>query len=887
MSLSANLRPSVLAAKQRLAEGRAKLRARHDRGSPGIQVSQAMADLLDVVVLDLEAAALADLGEAGPTGLGSLMTLVAHGGYGRRDVAPFSDVDLMILYDPAARSRVERLAERLLRDVFDAGLTLGLSVRTLGEACRLATTDITIWSSLTESRRLSQSSELYQRFVDQFSQVTRRRRRRLVPQVIQARAEERLEYGETVYLLEPNIKRSPGGLRDMQLLRWLGSACHGMHDFDGLQMCGVLSPAEARRLRDAQELLLRLRNELHFHAGKAADVLARAEQVRLAEWYHYTGREGLLPVEEFMRDYFRATQDTSRIAARVVDNSRPGWRWRDWLAPLVSHLVEGDYRVGPQSIGATRRGQAKLATGLSEILRLADLANLYNKEISLATREVVRAAAPDLPDAVSPEAAGRFLSVLSQPARVGELLRLLHDTGVLERIIPAFSHARSLLQFNEYHKFTVDEHSLRAVECAAAFAQDRGPLGRVFARIRRKDLLHLALLIHDLGKGLPGDHSEVGWEIAADVARRLYLSEADADVVKFLVHKHLVMSHLAFRRDTSDAQLVVRFAVEVGSAERLRMLFVLTAADFSAVGPGVWNHWKAEVLTDLFRRAMVHLGDDTATASSSDRIAKRRSDVLVRLDAEADRVWFARQIEALPEGYLSVTPAERIAADLRQLRQLRPGDVWAQGRFLSGTSTIEYTVATHEEVTPGIFHRLTGALSSKGLQILGADINTVNDGLILDRFFVQDPDFAEAPPESRLREVEQALVNSLGADDSLRPQFRRVWPRGAAAGPLHPLPTRVEIDNTTSERYTIIDVFAADRAGLLYTVTRSLFELGLSVAVAKIGTYLDQVVDVFYVADLAGRKIEDPERLTRLRQRLLSAIETLEREACGPASPAA
>ncbi len=441
------------------------------------------------------------------------------------------------------------------------------------------------------------------------------------------------------------------------------------------------------------------------------------------------------------------------------------------LAPLFSHQVEGDFRVGPTQIAATRRGLAKLRGSLAEILRLVDLANWYDKPIAPATWEAIRAAVPTLPDEVTPEASKRFLSLLGQPARLATLLRTLHEMGVLEKIIPAFAHARCLLQFNEYHKYTVDEHCMRAVERATAFRHDAGPLGRVYRPLKRKRLLHLALLIHDLGKGYPEDHSEVGLRIADETARRLGLADREAETLKFLVHKHLLMSHLAFRRDTSDEQLVVRFAVEVGSPEVLQMLFVLTAADLAAVGPGVLNGWKVEVLTDLYHRTMQHLAGEAPATQAEDWLAQRRSDVLRKFTAEEDLGWFRKQLAALPATYLLGTPPEAVAADLRELAQLAPGEAVARGRYLPENGTIEYRVGTYEPIAPGVFHKLTGALASQGLQILSAEINTLADGLVLDRFFVVDPDYAEQPPPERLEAVSRSWSRRCCGATASRPCF--------------------------------------------------------------------------------------------------------------------
>ncbi|HEV7224480.1 MAG TPA: [protein-PII] uridylyltransferase [Pirellulales bacterium] len=886
MTQGPRLRSGVLAAKERLIEDRDALWQRHAEGASGVEVSAALADLLDAVALDLFDAALADLGEDGPGGLRSEVALVPHGGYGRRDVAPYSDVDLMILHSPAAAARVAPLAQRMLQDLFDAGLMLGQSARTPVQACQLARKDPIVWTSLVEARYLAGSAGLFAAFFRRFQKQAQRRSAGLIAAVEKARGEERLQYGETVYLLEPNVKRSRGGLRDIQLIRWIGFARYGAADLQALLARGALLAEDEAVLAGAAEFLLRLRNEMHFHARKSIDNLDRAEQVRLAAAYGYAGDAGLLPVEQFMREYFRLTEAASQIATRFAANSRRGPRWGELLAPLFSHQFERDFRIGPAQITANPRGLAKLRGDPAEILRLADLANLYDKPIARATCEAIRQAVPGLPDEVSPETSSRFISLLSQGTRLGELLRSLHEMGVLEKIIPAFGHARCLLQFNEYHKYTVDEHSLRAVEQATDFQRDEGPLGLVYRHIKKKWLLHLALLLHDLGKGYEEDHSEVGLRIAHETAARLGLSQADSETLAFLVHKHLMMSHLAFRRDTSDNQLVLSFAVEVGSPEVMQMLFVLTAADLAAVGPGVLNAWKVEVLADLHRRAMQHLAGQSPAINSEEFLQKRRDDVLAALDGsdEAQRKWFETQLAAAPYAYLQSSSPERVIEDLAPLRSLAHGEVRASGRYQPDTKTVEYKVGAHEDIAPGVFHKLAGALAARGLQILSAEIHTLAEGLIFDRFFVHDPDFAGEPPPGRIEEVCRALAAAL-RDPGAKPAFRRVWRAGPRRGqaPLPASPTRVRIDNSTSERFTILDVFAADRTGLLYAIGRSLFGAGLSVAVAKIGTYLDQVVDVFYVTDREGRKILDEARLAEIRERLLRDLEEFEREEAGRA----
>lgn len=883
MATGLRLRSSLLDIKQRLTEGREKLHERHAKGSPGIQVSAALTDLLDTTILELFDQALVDLGPELADRLRPNVVLVPHGGYGRRDVAPYSDVDLMLLHAPQVARDVAPLAERLLRDVFDVGLTLGFSVRTPRQSYQLARREPQIWTSLTESRYLAGSATLFSHFARRFQRQARRNLRALIDAIEKSRLEERRQYGETVYLLEPNIKRSRGGLRDLHLLRWIGFARYGVTDPDSMQLHGALSPADYRVVRHATEFLLRLRNEMHFFAGKPNDVLDRAEQLRVAEVFGVAGSEAQLPVERFMQEYFRHTMALNTIVSRFVTAAKPGNRWMTILGPLFSHQVEGDFRVEMNRIVALPRGLAKVTTDLGQVLRLADLANLYDKTIAPATSEAIRTALPNMPDEVSPQVAERFLSLLSQPTRLGELLRDLHEMRALEKIVPAFAHARGLLQFNEYHKYTVDEHCLRAVERVTELQSHPGILGQVYRNIKQKRVLHLALLLHDLGKGLPGDHSDVGREIAAQTAERLRMSKRESEALQFLVHKHLRMSHLAFRRDTSDERLAINFAVEVGSPELLQMLCVLTVADLSAVGPGVWNSWKAEVLTDLYVRTMQHLAGDVPVVDTKERLDRRRLKIRAQLTRE-ERSWFEEQIDKLPAPFLMTGTPDQIANDLRQLRGLQPGEVVATGRYSADRGAVEYTVGTHESIGPGVFHRLTGALSSHGQEILSAEITTLDGGLVLDRFYVRDPDYTGAPPEDRLEETAASLRKALMTTEGGTPAFRRVWKSGGRlrmSGP-HVLPTQVKIDNSTSERFTIIDVFAADCTGLLYTITRTLYEMGLSVSLAKIATYLDQVVDVFYVSDRdTDKKIADEERLLSIRDRLLGEISSLEARESG------
>lgn len=869
-----HLRQVVVAVKQQLAAGREKLKAQHDKGSPGVQVCAGLTELLDRVVLELYEDALAGLPNSQREVVAEQTALVAHGGYGRRDVAPYSDVDLMLLHAAPSQHDATAFVRQFTQGIYDAGLQLGFSVRTSRLARGMAMKDAQIFSSLAEARRLAGSTELFNRFFTRFRRDAMKRSRSLIAGVDRERREERLKFGDTVYLLRPNIKKSRGALRDIQLVRWVGFARYGETDPESLYRAGAITSEDRSKLRDAYEFLLRLRNELHFRTGKAQDVFEKSDQLLLAEVYGYQGYEGVLPVEQFMREYFEHTSEVRYTSAHFVSNALSKQSLASIFAPLLTRKIDDQFRMGPAQIGAVRDRLDDIRGNLVQVLRLMELSNSHNKRIDQPTWQAIRDTMTKQPVAFSSEAGDRFLALLAQPARLGSMLRRLHQMRVLEKIVPAMAHARCLMQFNEYHKYTVDEHSLRAVEAAAARVNEPGPVGDAYRGIKNKRTLHLALLLHDLGKGFPEDHSEVGLQLAAETAAHLNLPEQEAETIKFLVHKHLVMPHLAFRRDIDDESVILQFVIDVGSPDVLTQLYVLSCCDLEAVGPGVLNDWKLNLLTELYHRAMRHLTGERSAAGVSEQLAGLRNDVRDLSAGGEDSAWWNEQINALPSGYLLGNTAERIFEELSQVRGLSTNDVIAWGRYLPESSAVEYTVICDTRIARGIFHRLTGALTSKGQQILSAEINTLPGEIALDRFFVNDFDFNGKPPDERLAEVAQALTSALKKPTRQPPNFRRTWQSGEAGERTFArLPTRVQIDNNTAENFTIVDIFAHDRMGLLYTITATLFELNLSVSVAKIGTYLDQVVDVFYVTDEQGSKIEDEQRIAEIRASLLDAIE--------------
>lgn len=857
--------------RRELASGRERVRALHQSGTSGRPVAAALCDVYDCVIAGcyrdaLELATPSDR----PTILREL-ALVAVGGYGRGDPAPFSDVDLLFLVHPTESAPVHPFVSQLVRDLWDIGLKLSQSVRTPAGCVAMSRQDLPARTALGETRLLAGSDLLYTELQHDLHQVLASSPAdRFLADVLAERAREHDDYfAPTVCLLEPNIKKSPGGLRDLHLLRWIALARYGTRDPEMLRLGGLLSDADAEALDAAADFLLRIRNELHFHAGSAQDVLTREEQVRLARWLGFEAPGPLLPVERFMQHYYRQTGALNDLVLRFVDRARGTSKLRQALGRLTIRR-EGDFHINRERVRIDPAARPAVLDDAGRLLQLFDLARTHGVAVGQDDFELARTAAAECE--VTPAARAAFLHLLAEPAGLGDLLRALHRIGLLERLVPAFGHARCLIQFNQAHKYTVDEHSIRAVEGAARRSGDAGPVGQAYVQIRRKDLLHLALLCHDLGKGLGEDHCAAGRRIADQTARLFDLHARDRELFVFLVHQHLLMAHTAFRRDISDEKTLLQFAQAVGTPEVLHMLYVLTAADTEAVAPGNWTPWKESLLTELYRQALEELAGESPLPEADSRDNSLRERLVDELHIRFPLQWLEAQLALMPRGYLRGTDSPHMVGHLRMLRDLKPGDALVESEYVAETHLTRFTVVAREELAPGIFSKLAGVLAASRVEIITARIVTRPDGTLIDTFEGIDRDFTGEPPRARLEEIAERMREVLTGRRAVESLFRgasRSIDRGA---PLHPAPTRVEIDAHSSDRFTIVEVFAHDRPGLLYDLARTLYQMELSVYSARISTHLDQVVDAFYVSTRGGEKVVDEAAHDVIRARLLRVL---------------
>jgi len=874
------VRPAASRAAVEVADLRRRIAEQHAAGIEALATVALATDLFDDVIRGVWEATLANLSPA-ETRAASRVAVVAHGGYGRREMLAYSDIDLMLLHDAADPAAVAAVAARFVQDLFDSGLQVGQSVRTVSEACRLATGDATILSTLFECRTVAGPTTVTERLAARLRRMIRRSPRRYARLLIEARQEEALRFGQTVALLEPNVKRSPGGLRDIQLVRWLGLVLFAAESIDELAAAGGISRGDATALRSASELLTGVRLDLHLATGRTTDDLTRDHQLRIATALGYEERDGLLGVERFMQDYIGHTRGVKRVAEAVMATASPRSATGRLAAGLLGHRVEGLFRVGPANVAAIGGQESRIAHSPESIIRLRELAMLHGLPVHGPTWDAVRRVGSERPWAnapPSPRACEAFLRLFDRPPSamrqwhdgLADVLRRLHEVGVLEHFVPGFGHARDLLQFNNYHKFTVDEHSIHTVEQCLRHKSEDGWQGRQWRALTRPRPLLLAALFHDLGKGLPGDHADVGAVLARDTCMRLGVPADETEIIEFLVRRHLLMAHLAFRRDVGDDSLVVDFAREVGSPEILRMFALLTAADVSAVGPGVWTQWKSDLLGDLHARTQ----DVLSGEAPGDEVARSR-EAVERLvaDRPADDP-VVTKLHGLPAAAFRGVPPTRVIEELGRLCRLQADGVFAIARWQPETTTISITVGTHERVAEGVFHRVTGALAAERLGVLAADIHTLPDGSVLDRFTVRDDDFAGEPPADRLADIVAAIRTAVGRHEP--PTIPLRWnPFAPQVLPVATIPPRVLFDTESSRDATIIEVFAYDSPALLFRIARAIHEAGLSVRSARIGTYLDQVVDAFHVTDADGRKVADQERLALVRQAVERAVEPI------------
>jgi [protein-PII] uridylyltransferase len=830
------------------------------------------------------------------------MAVIATGGYGRGLLAPGSDIDLLFLLPYKQTAWGESVAETILYCLWDMGLKVGHATRSLSECIRQAKDDMTVRTSVLEARYLLGDRKLFDELVHRFNrEVVQGTVAQFVAAKLAEREERHRRAGQSRYLVEPNVKDGKGGLRDLHTLFWMAKYAYRVHEPAELIERGVFDEREFQLFRRCEDFLWSVRCNMHFLAGRAEERLAFDIQREIAVRLGYTERPGLQDVERFMKHYFLIAKDVGDLTAilcagledreakpvpmlnRMIAKFRPRGRRR--LRESEDFIIDNN-RINVADADVFRRDPVNL-------IRLFHLAQRHRV---ILHPDAMRAAARSLKlidkglreDA---EANRLFLEILTAKNDAEIVLRRMNETGVLGRFVPDFGHVVAMMQFNMYHHYTVDEHLLRCIGVLAEIERGENPdyglandLSRSIQPEHRK-VLYVALFLHDIAKGRVEDHSIAGARIARRLCPRLGFSPADTEMVAWLVEHHLLMSTIAQSRDLSDRKTIENFASVMQSLERMKLLAILTTADIRAVGPGVWNGWKAQLLRTLYYETEPALTGGFSEVNRAQRVAMAQAEFAAELTD-----WPPAELEAYvarhyPAYWLKVDLPHKLthARFVRSAEQAGRSVSTGVG-FDPARGVTELTVLAPDH--PRLLSIIAGACAVAGANIVDAQIFTTTDGMALDTISVSrefDRDEDEARRAVRIADtIERALRGDLRLPEVVA---KRAVPKGRIkAFAVEP---EVMINNQWSNRYTVVEVNGLDRPGLLYELTATLSKLSLNIASAHVATFGERVVDVFYVTDLLGAKIDSAPRQAAIKRALIQLFATPGDAAAKPAKAVA
>ena len=866
--LADTLRGALLAGRAELA---LRLEAHPGRGLELAAAQSFLTDQLLRLACDTVVGQLYPL--ANPT-QSERLALAAVGGYGRGQMAPFSDVDIVFITPWKQTPWGEQVIETLLYLLWDLGLKIGNATRSLDDVVRMARADMTIRTALLESRFVWGDQLLYDEAAARFrKEVVAGTARAYVAEKLAERDARHLRMGDSRYVVEPNLKEGKGGLRDLHALFWIGKYLHQVDSVAELVDKGLLTADELRQFRRAESYLWSVRIMLHHLTGRAEERLTFDVQRELAARLRYANRDAMSAVERFMRHYFlvaKSVGDLTGLFLAHLDESTARPSWLPTLTRRPTRLKGFTLRRGQIGVPSDDFFKAD-PVRLLEMFALADSQGLAIHPLAMraANRD---AQAIDERVRRDKTANALFLDVLTSPRDPESVLRWMNEAGVFGRFVPDFGRVVAQMQYDMYHHYTVDEHTIRAIGLLARI--ERGDLkidhslsSAIIHQLINRRVLHVAVLLHDIAKGRGGDHSVLGADVARRLCPRLGLTPEETETVAWLVEHHLLMSRTAFKRDLSDFKTILDFAAAVASPERLRLLLLLTVVDIRAVGPGVWNGWKAQLLRELYDAAEEVLRRGHKQTGRTERIAAKQAQLKAALGWDEAR--FAAYARRFGDSYWIAEAPEVLVANAALVADAagdaEPLAISCAPDAASGTTLVAIYAADH----PGLFYRIAGAISLAGGNIFDARIHTTRDGMAIDNFVVLDPlgrPFAESQQLARLkRNIEDVLKGRIRLADKLaaRPLARR-------KAELFRVEPRVLIDNKASNRYTVVEVNASDRPALLYALTNGLFQQKLTIHSAHIATYGEKATDTFYVTDLTGAKIDNPARLKILEKRLLA-----------------
>lgn len=865
-----------------LQSGNEEIERRFVEGEPGDQAARAMSFLVDQIIVLLYEHAIRDVfATANPTDSEQL-SLIAVGGYGRGQMAPFSDVDLLFLMPYKQTAWSESVIEYMLYMLWDLKLKVGHSSRTVDDCIRLAKQDMTIRTALLESRYIYGDQSLFVELKNRFTKdIINGNAEEYVRRKLAERDERHQRFGDSRYVNEPNLKEGKGGMRDLNTLFWITRFVYQIETMPALVEKGVLSSGEARKFAKAERFLWTVRFHLHLVAGRPEERLTFDVQTRLAERLGYTDHAGAQAIERFMKHYYltaRDVGDLTRIICTAIEEE--------------SHQKQTFFRL-PKFGLRTRRIDGFLAEGgrlnveddshfaekpadMIRVFRVAQREDLdiHPNALRQIRRNRKKITQPVRNDEKANEA---FMDLLMSDQEPEIHLRRMNEAGVLGQFITDFGRVVAQTQHDMYHHYTVDEHTIRAVGLLWQIEQgklkDDHPLSHeIVHKVLSREVLYVAVFLHDIAKGRGGDHSVLGEKVAKKLCPRLGMSAAETETVAWLVRWHLAMSATAFKRDLADAKTILDFVNHVQSPERLRLLLILTVADIRAVGPGVWNGWKGQLLRDLYYRAESAMSGGLEGRASAERVAQAKQQLADRLTDWPKRELDAH-LERFYDGYWFGLDVDTQAWHADIMRRTGPNvkDIQIEARSDAFKAMTE--IAIYAQDHPGLFARIAGAMAVSGASIVDARIFTTHDGMAIDSLIVQDAEDSALDEPRRLERLENAIRKTLAGEMRPKRIIADKKPNYAQRTQVFTVEPAVYIDNSASNSWTVIEVNGRDRIGFVQDVAWALYDLSLNLGRARIATYGERAVDVFYVRDMFGLKIDDKAKLERIRRRLVEAIE--------------
>jgi len=876
-------RPAIVELlREALDRGRAEIARRlSEKPTFGHEVAEAQAFLVDQLVRVIHDHVINNIYRSSNRSTGERLTIMAVGGYGRGEMAPHSDVDIAFLMPGKQTAWCEQVIETILYFMWDLALKVGHSSRSVDDMVRMAKSDLTIRTALLEGRYVWGDQDLFAEAQQRFwSDVVAGTERQFVTEKLAERSDRHKRLGDSRYVVEPNVKEGKGGLRDLHTLYWIGKYIHKVRSPAELVKVGLLNQAEYRAFRRADTFFWAVRCHLHIITNRAEDRLTFDLQREVAARMGYADRPGKSAVERFMHYFFLQAKIVGNLTGVFLAtlDEQTSKAPRGLLAGFraKARTVKG-YKVFGGRIAAPSDGWfAADPVRMLEIFVVADTEGLeiHPETVRLITRDVklVNTIRKD------PRANALFLDLLTSRNDPEKVLRWLNEAGVFGRFIPDFGRVNAQMQFDMYHHYTVDEHTIRAIGLLARI--ERGELSKehplaatIIQKLKSRRVVYAAVLLHDIAKGRGGDHSVLGAEVARKLCPRLGLSEEETDTVAWLVRQHLVMSATAFKRDLADWKTIADFVSIVQSVDRLRKLTLLTIVDIRAVGPGTWNSWKRQLLQELYDAAEARLRLGHAEHGRKERVLAKKVAVAKVL---GDRKLIDSYGKKLNDAYWIAEPPDVIALNLQQMDRSKGEQLTITTEYdeARGATLVMVLAADH----PGLFYRIAGGIHLAGGNIIDARIHTSRNGLALDNFLVQDPLGRPFMEEGQLARLKTAITDALANRVKLAPQLY-AKPLSRPRMDAFEVRPRVAFDHDASNRFTVIEVSARDRPALLNRLARALFEAKLIVHSAHIATYGERAVDNFYVTDLLGEKIGAGARAKAVEKRLLQAANEESQEA--------